>query len=61
MADSVRYCTDPEEDARKAEADEASAVVPEATVTFEYEVKWTFRPRESNCWVEEEILVKMSH
>merc|ERR1740123_2482611 len=67
---SVRRCTDPKEDAKKAKADEAGAVVPEATVnrrqkkkekTFEYEVKWTFKPMESNCWVEKEILIKMGY
>merc|ERR1712050_805135 len=50
--------------------DEAGAVVPEATVnrrqkkkekTFEYEVKWTFKPMESNVWVEKEILIKMGY
>merc|ERR1712150_1249 len=55
---------------KKAKADEAGAVVPEATVnrrqkkkekTFEYEVKWTFKPMESNCWVEKEILIKMGY
>merc|ERR1712032_1590066 len=67
---SVRRCMDPKEDAKKAKADEAGAVVPEATVnrrqkkkekTFEYEVKWTFKPMESNCWVEKEILIKMGY
>merc|ERR1719410_1760997 len=67
---SVRRCTDPKEDAKKAKADEVNAVVPEATVnrrqkkkekTFEYEVKWTFKPMESNCWVEKEILIKMGY
>merc|ERR1711881_533205 len=46
------------------------AVIPEATVnrrqkkkekTYEYEVKWQFKPMESNCWVEKEILVKMGY
>merc|ERR1719446_1499203 len=67
---SVRRCTDPKTDAKKAKADEAAAVVPEATVnrrqkkkekTFEYEVKWQFKPMESNCWVEKEILIKMGY
>merc|ERR1712012_274384 len=67
---SVRRCTDPKEDAKKAKADEAGAVIPEATVnrrqkkkekTFEYEVKRTFKPMESNCWVEKEILIKMGY
>jgi elongation factor 3 len=67
---SVRRCTDPKEDAKKAKADEAGAVVPEATVnrrqkkkekTFEYEVKWQFKPIEANVWVEKEILIKMGY
>merc|ERR1719277_833738 len=29
--------------------------------TFEYEVKWTFKPMESNCWVEKDILIKMGY
>merc|ERR1712039_548890 len=66
----VRRCTDPKEDAKKAKQDEAGAVVPEATVnrrqkkkekTYEYEVKWQFKPMESNVWVEKEILVKMGY
>ena len=50
---SVRPCTDPK-DAKKEKADEAGAVVPEATVNrrrrrpFEYEVKWHFKPIEAN-------------
>merc|ERR1711881_680643 len=44
------------------------AVIPEATVnrrqkkkekTYEYEVKWQFKPMESNCWVEKDTLIKM--
>merc|ERR1719192_1574996 len=67
---SVRRCTDPKEDAKKAKADEASAVVPEAIVnrrqkkkekTFEYDVKWQLKPIESNVWVEKEILIKMGY
>merc|ERR1719221_374558 len=66
----VRRCTDPKEDAKKAKADEASAVVPEAIVnrrqkkkekTFEYDVKWQFKPIESNVWVEKDILIKMGY
>merc|ERR1711941_205894 len=46
------------------------AVIPEATInrrqkkkekTYEYEVKWQFKPMESNVWVEREILVKMGY
>ena len=67
---SVRPCTDPKSDAKKAKADVAGAVVPEATVnrrqkkkekTFEYEVKWQFKPIDSNVWVEKEILVKLDY
>merc|ERR1712013_959271 len=66
----VRRCTDPKEDAKKAKQDEAAAVVPDAIVnrrqkkkekTFEYEVKWQFKPIESNVWVEKEILIKMGY
>merc|ERR1719469_304894 len=64
----VRRCIDPKQDAKKAKADEANAVIPEATVnrkqkkkekTFDYEVKWQFKPIESNTWVEKDILIKM--
>merc|ERR1712083_1025300 len=66
----VRRCTDSKEDAKKAKADEAAAVVPDAVMnrrqkkkekTFEYEVKWQFKPIESNCWVEKDILIKMGY
>merc|ERR1712045_1096687 len=67
---NVRRCTDPKEDPKKAKADEAGAVVPDAVLnrrqkkkekTYEYEVKWHMKPMESNCWVEKEILVKMGY
>merc|ERR1711903_255706 len=29
--------------------------------TFEYEVKWQFKPIESNVWVEKDVLVKMGY
>jgi elongation factor 3 len=66
----VRRCTDPKEDAKKAKQDEASSVVPDAVLnrrqkkkekTYEYEVKWQFKPMEANVWVEKEILVKMGY
>merc|ERR1712063_171887 len=66
----VRRCTDPKEDPKKAKQDEAASVVPDAILnrrqkkkekTFEYEVKWQFKPIESNVWVEKEILVKMGY
>merc|ERR1712151_1311340 len=67
---AVRRCTDPKEDAKKAKQDEANAVVPDALLnrrqkkkekTFEYEVKSQFKPIESNCWVEKDILIKMGY
>merc|ERR1711870_38746 len=63
-------CTDPKEDAKKAKADEAASVVPEAILnrrqkkkekTFEYETKWQLKPMESNVWVEKDILIKMGY
>merc|ERR1712232_313795 len=66
----VRRVTDPKEDAKKAKADEAAAVVPDAILnrrqkkkekTFEYEVKWQFKGIESNTWVEKDTLVKMGY
>jgi len=67
---NVRRCTDPKEDAKKAKQDEAGAVIPDAVLnrrqkkkekTYEYEVKWQFKPMEANMWVEKEILVKMGY
>jgi len=67
---SMRRCIDAKEDAKKAKADEAASVVPEATYnrrakkkekTFEYEIKWRFKPMESNVWVEKTILIKMGY
>merc|ERR1711870_215872 len=66
----VRRCTDPKEDAKKAKQDEAGVVVPEALMnrrqkkkekTYEYEVKFQFKPIESNVWVEKDVLVKMGY
>merc|ERR1719428_1227867 len=66
----VRRCTSPSEDAKKAKQDEANTVVPDAVLnrrqkkkekTFEYEVKWQFKPIENNCWVEKETLVRMGY
>merc|ERR1719229_1811855 len=66
----VRRCTDPKEDAKKAKQDEAGAVVPDAILnrrqkkkekTYEYEVKWQFKPMEANVWVEKEIIIKMGY
>merc|ERR1712139_312065 len=67
---SVRRCTNPKEDAKKAKQDEAGAVVPDAVLnrrqkkkekTYEYEVKWQMQPVENACWVEKDILVKMGY
>jgi elongation factor 3 len=67
---NVRRCTDPKEDAKKAKQDESASVIPDAIMnrrqkkkekTYEYEVKWQFKPIESNCWVEKDILVKMGY
>merc|ERR1712232_164749 len=67
---NVRRCTDPKEDAKKAKQDEANAVVPDAVLnrrqkkkekTYEYEMKWQFKPIESNCWVEKDILIAMGY
>merc|ERR1712139_248076 len=51
----VRMCVDPKEDAvvnRKQNKKEK---------TYMYEVKWQFKPTESNCWVSKEILTKMGY
>merc|ERR1712087_937064 len=70
VSGGVRRCTDPKEDAKKAKQDEINAVVPDAVLgrrqkkkekTYEYEVKWQFKPMESNAWVENDILVKMGY
>jgi len=67
---SVRRCTDPKEDAKKAKQDEAGAVIPEAVCnrrqkkkekTYEYEVKFQFKPMENNCWIEKDTLIKMGY
>merc|ERR1711976_598682 len=58
------------EDAKKAKADEAAAVVPDAVLnrkllkkekTYLYEVKWQFKGLESNSWVSKENLVRMGY
>merc|ERR1712013_732010 len=67
---AVRRCISPKEDAKKAKADEAGMVAPEAILnrrqkkkekTFEYEVKWQLKPMESNVWVEKDTLIKMGY
>ena len=66
----VRRCFDPKEDPKKAKQDEANAVVPDAVMnrrqrkkekTYEYDVKWQFKPIECNCWVEKTTLIKMGY
>merc|ERR1719201_2006535 len=66
----VRRVTDPKEDPKKAKQDEANVVVPDAVLgrrqkkkekTYEYEVKWQFKPIENNVWVEKDTLVKMGY
>merc|ERR1711979_87344 len=66
----VRRCTDSKEDAKKAKQDEVAAVVPDAVMnrrqkkkekTFMYEVKWQFKPIESNIWVPKDTIIKMGY
>ena len=70
MTGNVRPYTDPKSDAKKAKADVSGAVVPEATMnrrqkkkekTFEYEVKWQFKPIEANVWVDKAILFELDY
>merc|ERR1711939_827337 len=67
---AVRRCTSPSEDAKKAKQDEANTVAPDAVLnrrqkkkekTFEYEVKFQFKPMESNCWIQKDVLVRMGY
>merc|ERR1711975_85759 len=66
----VRRVTDPKEDPKKAKQDENNVVVPDAILnrrqkkkekTYEYEVKWQFKPIENNVWVERDTLIKMGY
>merc|ERR1712127_61204 len=59
VSGDVRRCVSPKEDAKKAKQDEANVVIPDAIMnrkqkkkekTYEYEVKWQFKPIESNAW-----------
>merc|ERR1712196_403967 len=70
VSGNVRRCTDPKEDPKKAKQDEANSVVPDALLnrrqkkkekTYEYEVKWQFKPLEANVWVERDTLIKMGY
>merc|ERR1711957_114665 len=53
-----------------AKQDEVGVIVPDAILnrrqkkkekTFEYEVKWQFKPMEANAWVEKDIMIKMGY
>merc|ERR1712071_571852 len=53
---------------KKAKQDESASVIPDAILnrkqkkkekTYDYEVKWQFKPIESNCWVERDIFIKL--
>merc|ERR1711957_298434 len=66
----ARLCITMKEDPKKAKQDEPNAVVPDAVLnrkhlkkekTFEYEIKWQFRPIEANTWVEKTALIKMGY
>merc|ERR1712093_829608 len=66
----VRRVTDPKEDPKKAKQDEGNVVIPDAVLnrrqkkkekTYEYEVKWQFKPLEDNVWVERDILIKKGY
>merc|ERR1711957_48196 len=70
VSGGVRRCTDPKEDIKKAKQDEVGVIVPDAILnrrqkkkekTFEYEVKWQFKPMEANAWVEKDIMIKMGY
>jgi elongation factor 3 len=70
VTNSLRMCTDPKTDAKKAKDDESRACAPEAvlnrrtdkkTKTNEYEVKWLQKGLESNLWVPRDTLVKMGY
>merc|ERR1712057_61083 len=59
----VRRVVSEKEDAKKHKQDLGNVVVPDAIVnrrnlkkqkTYEYDVKWQFKPLESNTWVERE-------
>merc|ERR1719502_2414901 len=66
----VRPCTSAKEDPKKAKQDEANVVVPDAILnrrqkkkekTYEYEMKWQFKPIEENTWVERDTIIKMGY
>merc|ERR1712167_1329 len=62
----VRRVVSEKEDAKKHKQDLGNVVVPDAIVnrrnlkkqkTYEYDVKWQFKPLESNVWVERDTLI----
>merc|ERR1711939_627303 len=66
----VRRVTDPKEDAKKNKQDLNNVVIPDAILnrrqkkkekTYEYEVKWQFKPIENNVWVERDTIIKMGY
>merc|ERR1712226_231380 len=70
VSGSVRKVTPKEEDSKKHAQDLNGVVTPDAIVNrrqkkkekpFEYEVKWMYKPMESNLWVEKDILIKMGY
>merc|ERR1712226_743096 len=70
VSGSVRKVTPKEEYSKKHAQDLNGVVTPDAIVnrrqkkkekTFEYEVKWMYKPMESDLWVEKDILIKMGY
>lgn len=66
----VRLAHTIEQDEKKAKQDLNNVVVPDAVLNrrqrkrdkmYEYEMKWEFKPVESSCWVERDILVEMGY
>merc|ERR1719321_1548622 len=66
----VRPCVDPKEDAKKAKQDEGTTVTPEAVVnrryvkkdkSYQYEIKWQFKPIYATNWVDRDIIVRMGY
>merc|ERR1711967_62763 len=67
---TVRKCTDPKEDPKKAKQDEANIVEVNGVVnrrvlkkekSFEYEVCLMYKPPECNVWIEKNTLIKMGY
>merc|ERR1711988_1888364 len=64
----VRRVVSEKEDPKKHKQDMSNVVVPDAIVnrrnlkkqkTYEYDVKWQFKPLEANVWVERDTLIMM--